>query len=94
MVHACYKDFLKSFKPSAPNKLFAEGGPAWRAYKSEHADEIAKMPKCKSSKTQKKKKGKKGSAKKIRGSRKIKALLLRDGNFDNDAKAEIKRLLG
>lgn len=99
MVFACYRDFLDDFKKkglaSAPNKLFAEGGPAWGEYKREHAAEIAKLPKsaCKPKKTRKK--GKKGkSGKNIRGSRKIMKMLLSDGDFDDAAKSEIKRLLG
>lgn len=97
MVYACYRDFLKDFKPSEPKNLFAEGGPEWRKYKKEHAAEIAKLPKsaCKSSTQRKKgKKGKKGTAKNIRGSRKILRLLMKEGDFDDSAKAEIKRLLG
>ena len=100
MVFACYRDFLKDFKDkklaSAPNKLFEEGGPAWRAYKKEHAAEIAKLPKSACSSSQSRKKGKKvknGTFKKIRGSRRIMKMLLHEGNFDDDAKAEIKRLL-
>lgn len=96
MVFACYRDFLKDFKPSAPSKLFAEGGPAWQKYKSEHSAEIAKMPKsaCKPRKTRKKGKKGRGSAKKVRGSRKIMRLLLSEGDFDDGAKSEIRRLLG
>ena len=96
MVHACYADFLKHFKPSAPKLLFKEGGAAWQTYKKEHAAEIAKLPKsaCKPKRSRRKKKGsRKNDGKKIRGSRKIKKLLLTEGDFDANAIAEIKRLL-
>ena len=96
MVHACYADFLKHFTPSSPSQLFKEGGAAWQKYKKEHAAEIAKMPKsaCKTKKSRTKQKGsRKNDGKKIRGSRKIKKLLLTEGNFDANAIAEIKRLL-
>lgn len=99
MVFACYRDFLDDFKKkglaSEPSKLFAEGGPAWQKYKSEHAAEIAKAPKSKCKPRATRRKGKKGaSTKKIRGSRKIMKMLLSEGDFDDNAKAEIRRLLG
>lgn len=89
MVFATYRDFLKNFKPSEPKNLFAEGGPAWKKYKKEHASEIAKAPKKAAPKSRKKSK----SAKQIRGSRKVLRLLMKEGNFDATAKAEIKRVL-
>ena len=96
MVHACYAEFLKHFKPSDPKQLFKEGGAEWQKYKKEHAAEIAKLPKsaCKPKHSRRKKKGsRKNDGKKIRGSRKIKKLLLTEGDFDAKAIAEIKRLL-
>ena len=93
MVFTTYREFLKNFKPSEPKNLFAEGGPAWNKYKKEHAAEIEKAPKKPLSKTRKKGKKSKGT-KKIRGSRKVMRFLLKEGNFDNSAKEEIKSLLG